>query len=123
MTKLPQLKKKQTGKSGESLAATYLQHKGYRIIARNFRSRFGEIDLIATHNNRLIFVEVKARHSSLFGQPQEAVGKHKIAAITTTGELFISTHTRLPKQLQIDVIAIDMSCVPAKITHFENVTG
>lgn len=123
MIKLPPLKKKQTGKTGESFAATFLQQKGYRIIARNFRSRFGEIDLIATHSNRLIFIEVKARHSNLFGQPQEAVGPHKIAAITTTGELFISTHVGLPQQLQIDVIAIDMSCVPAKITHLENVTG
>jgi len=69
---------RETGKLGEDLAAKYLQQLGYLILERNFKTKFGEIDLIAQKNHFLIFVEVKYRSSLFFGYPYEAVNKRKL---------------------------------------------
>lgn len=66
------------GKLAEDFAVSLLQGKGYKIIDRNFHSRFGEIDIIAEENETLIFVEVKARWSPKFGVPEEAVTPQKL---------------------------------------------
>jgi putative endonuclease len=57
------------GRYGEDRAAIYLQDHGYEIIERNWRSRSGEIDLIARHKDRFVFVEVKTRNGSAYGHP------------------------------------------------------
>lgn len=54
----------QTGKKGETIAVTFLKQKGYSIIDTNWSSRFGELDIIAKHNNTFVFIEVKTRHST-----------------------------------------------------------
>lgn len=69
---------KQTGQRGEDIAAQYLESKGYYVVERNFTSNFGEVDIIALHQNSLIFVEVKYRSSLQFGEPYEAVNPHKL---------------------------------------------
>ena len=62
------------GRLGENLACYYLEKQGYRILARNFRCRrYGEIDIVATKDEVLAFIEVKTRSSTLYGQPMEAV--------------------------------------------------
>ncbi len=113
------------GKLGEDLAATYLQKKGYSIISRNFNSPFGEIDLIATFKNTLIFIEIKTRSGNEYGAPQEAVTPWKIKSITKTGQYFRLLHPKLPEALQIDVIAISLNAEKnlPEIGHLENVTG
>ena len=71
---------KPTNKAGaiaEDFAVSFLSKKGYKILDRNFRSKFGEIDIIALHGNVLVFVEVKSRRSDKFGVPQLAVGAKK----------------------------------------------
>ncbi len=113
------------GKRGEQLAEEFLTKIGYFIIARNFKSKLGEIDLIAVHKNTLIFIEVKTRSSLEFGQPYEAVGKHKLRSISNTGKFFVSIHQDLPKSQQIDVISI-LTTQDGKtkhIEHLQNVTG
>ena len=64
-------------KIGETFAAEHLKEQGYRILARNYRFRHGEIDLIAQQGKRIVFVEVKTRRSLKFGSPQAAVTKQK----------------------------------------------
>lgn len=61
------------GKKGEDLASSFLELKGYEILERNWRFRRAEIDIIAKHNEKLIFVEVKTRSTDFFGNPEEAV--------------------------------------------------
>ena len=68
---------KTVGKSGERLAEEYLRKKGYRFVERNYTTEIGEIDLILTDGNCLVFVEVKARASEEFGRPAEAVDHRK----------------------------------------------
>ena len=61
------------GESGESLAAAFLEGRGLRILSRNYRCRFGEIDLVAESGATLVFVEVRARRSDTFGGPAASI--------------------------------------------------
>ncbi len=94
------------GKKGEDIAVEMLVKNGYKVIDRNFSSRFGEIDIIAIEGQTLVFVEVKTRQSIKFGLPQEAVTPQKIYKIKKTAEYYSLIHPDLPKKLRIDVVAI-----------------
>lgn len=93
------------GAWGESIAAEYLKKKKYRIVATGYRSRFGEIDIIAENRNYLLFVEVKLRKSSEFAQAREFVDFYKQNRLRTTAEIYLSDN---PTQLQprFDVIEV-----------------
>lgn len=71
------LHKKILGKNGERAALRYLKSQGYKIVATNYRTPFGEADIVALDNDELAFVEVKARTSDKYGTPKEAVDKDK----------------------------------------------
>ena len=75
------------GKWGEEQAANYLRKKKYEIISAGYRTRFGEIDLIAKKKNTIVFVEVKLRRSADFARAMEYVDEHKQERIMTTAEL------------------------------------
>lgn len=93
------------GAWGEALAAEYLRKKRYQIVAANFRTRIGEIDLIATNRHYLIFVEVKLRKNADFAMAREFVDYRKQAKIRSTAQLYLAYHpTRL--QPRFDVIEI-----------------
>lgn len=94
------------GALAEDFAANFLSAQGYKIIDRNFRSRFGEIDIIALHGNLLVFVEVKARWSLKFGRPEEAVTPQKIWKITKTAEYYSLMHPNLPQSMRIEVVSL-----------------
>lgn len=103
--------KKATSKAGhlaEDFAVNFLISKGYKILDRNFRSRFGEIDIVAEDSGSLIFVEVKARWTRKFGAPEEAVTRSKLWKIQQTGNYFSMLHPELPKKLRIDVVALEI---------------
>lgn len=110
-------------KIGEDLAASYLLNKGYKIIHRNFRSRLGEIDLIAIDKDTLVFVEVKSRWSEEYGDPKEAVTPKKIRSIIKTSEYFKLLNPETPDLMRIDVVAISFLKDPPFIEHIENATG
>ena len=94
-----------TGSWGEALAAEYMRKKRYRILDRGYRSRFGEIDLIAANKQFLVFVEVKLRKTAQFAQAREFVDFRKQNRLRTTAEIYLSEH---PTDLQprFDVIEI-----------------
>lgn len=102
------LKRKQSdlGPSSETHAVGLLLQNGYKVIERNFHSRFGEIDIVALKDGYLIFVEVKARTSLKYGMPEEAVTLSKLYKIRKTGEYYSLLHPDLPKKLRIDVVAL-----------------
>lgn len=97
------------GKRGEDLACLYLQKNGYKILKRNFRSRLGEIDIIALEEQTVVFIEVKTRFSKQFGPPEEAVTPWKIRSIIKTAQYFQMLHPKLPESLRIDVVAITLA--------------
>ncbi|MCL6628515.1 MAG: YraN family protein, partial [Armatimonadetes bacterium] len=74
------------GTQGEILAAKHLESLGYEIIERNYRSQFGEIDIVASQNGDLVFVEVKTRRNAKFGYPSESVNLKKQQKIIRTAQ-------------------------------------
>ncbi|OGM12433.1 YraN family protein [Candidatus Woesebacteria bacterium RBG_16_34_12] len=96
------------GNLGENYAARILQENGYQIIDRNFRTKFGEIDIIAVDKDTLVFIEVKTRWGKKYGSPEEAVTPRKITKIKRVAEIFINKNKNLPKKLRIDVVAIEV---------------
>ena len=84
--------KKLKGVTGEDIAERFLINSGYKIFTRNFRSKIGEIDIIALHQNTLVFVEVKTRWSRRFGAPVEAVTTKKYEKIKNIPNYFILKH-------------------------------
>src|SRR5437868_218552 len=101
-------KKQLAGIKGEDLAASFLRKKGYTIIDRNFHARGGEIDIIALESNTLVFIEVKARSTSQFGSPLEAITKWKLNSIIRTAQFYKVTHPQLPNSMRIDAVAINL---------------
>ena len=98
----------QLGKFGEDLATRYLQKQGYSIIERNFKARYGELDIIAVVKDILVFVEVKTRIGSAFGKPEEAVTPWKLKEVIKTAEYYVLLHPELSKSIRIDVIGIEL---------------
>ena len=100
--------KKPLGKKGENLAASLLKRRGYRILATNFHTRFGEIDIVAQDGNTLVFVEVKTRTSRVFGLPEESIGKAKLSSLQKASQIFRAKHPNLPETERIDAVAIEL---------------
>jgi len=98
--------RKTKGNQGEDLAAQALEKRGYKIVARNFRARFGEIDIIATHGQTLVFVEVKTRHGQSFGSPKGAVGRAKQQKICLAAMEYLSATGQQSAPARFDVVAI-----------------
>ncbi len=93
------------GAWGEDQAAEYLIKQGLTILERNYRTREGEVDLIARDGDTLIFVEVKTRTNQEFGYPEEAVTEEKIEHIHNVAEDYLVEHLEVT-DWRIDVIAI-----------------
>ena len=100
--------KRSFGDLGEDYAVRLLEKKGYKIIERNFKTKLGEIDIVARVDDSLIFVEVKTRWSKKFGLPEEAVTPWKLAKIRRVAQYFFISHPRLPQKGQIEVVAIEV---------------
>ena len=94
-----------SGPWGEALAAEYLRKKHYRIEAMNYRTRLGEIDIIASNRQYLVFCEVKLRKSADFAAAREFVDARKQQRLRTTALLYLSQH-ETPLQPRFDVIEI-----------------
>ncbi|NCS99970.1 YraN family protein [Candidatus Parcubacteria bacterium] len=109
------------GNKAEDLTAKYLQNKGLKIIAKQYRSRFGEIDLIALDGSEVVFVEVKARKTSDFGFPEESVTASKIEKIIAVGDKFLKEKNWLLKPWRIDVVAITFGKTELEFNHIEGV--
>lgn len=98
---------KNTGNKGEDLATNWLIKNGYDIIVRNFRYKHSEVDIIASKNNTLHFVEVKTRTNLQFGLPEESIDNRKMNALKKAAAAYIELNHQW-KFLQFDVIAITL---------------
>ncbi len=104
------------GRCGEAVAFNYLIENNYKILNTNFSCKLGEIDIIAQKDDNIVFVEVKARTSKLYGLPREAVTKEKQRHIKNTALFYLQKTNNLDKFCRFDVIEI----LDGKINHIEN---
>ncbi len=99
--------KKLLGRVGEKKAAEHLEKKGYKIIEKNFKTHVGEIDLIATIDEEIVFVEVKTRSSDAFGAPSEAVDLKKQEKYYKVADEYLLKTKRKDASCRFDVIEIE----------------
>ena len=97
------------GQQGETLACRYLSHLGYRVLARNYRTKQGEIDIIAEERNSLVFVEVKTRRGHQCGHPFEAVTPAKCRQISKAALQYLAETGREGQAARFDVVAISIA--------------
>lgn len=106
------------GSSGERIAEEYLKKEGYDILARNFRTRLGEIDIVASKGEYLVFVEVKARKSEAYGFPSESVTYAKQRKISMVASQYIKLNMYFGAAVRFDVIEVYLT--EGRINHIEN---
>jgi putative endonuclease len=101
--------RKNLGDSGERVAALYLAQHGYTILTRNFRTRTGEIDLVAQDADGLAFVEVRTRRGDAMGTPEESLTARKRARLLATAQEFLARHAEhADSAWRIDLVAIEL---------------
>ncbi|MDD5115769.1 MAG: YraN family protein [Candidatus Omnitrophica bacterium] len=108
------------GKLAEEAAAEYLRGCGYKIISRNFKSRHGEIDIIAEDKGVICLVEVKARHSVSFGRPAEAVSSFKQERISRAALCYLKQNRLLESPARFDVVSVLETGANRKIELIKN---
>jgi len=111
------------GKEGEEMAAKWLKDRGYKILDKNNSTKWGEIDIIVSKNDILIFVEVKLKTTEDYGTPEEMIGKNKLMQVRRTAEMYLLNNPDIAKQF--DRYQIDAICIveeTGRISHYENVS-
>jgi putative endonuclease len=121
------LSSRRIGGIGEELARHHLAAKGYRVVATNYRCRWGEIDLIARDGPAWVFVEVRTRRSGAYGSPEESLTRAKAQHITLAAQHFLAQRrtTSEEPEWRIDLVAILLG--PGRrvlsVRHLENIVA
>jgi putative endonuclease len=115
---------KKIGDFGESLAADYLQRKGYLLLDRQYTTRYGELDLVMQELDTVVFVEVKTRTSSTYGLPEVSITAEKIEKIQNAALLWLQAHPCAPDDWRVDAVAVllDHQNALRDLQHFANIT-
>lgn len=109
------------GRAGEDSAARFLLKKGYAILQTNYRTRYGEIDIIADNGGTLVFIEVKTRKGKFLETPLAAVTISKQRRISMAAQLYLSNNNLFEKEARFDVIAVNPDDKRGqRIEHIEN---
>lgn len=110
---------------GEDASCVFLEKKGYKILERNFRKGYGEIDIIALHKDTLVFIEVKTRSSNAYGAPFEAISPHKLRLLIKGANFYkYILHPELTENMRIDAIGVMVwGSEVLSIEHLQNVSG
>ena len=109
------------GKAGEDLAVRELTARGYAILERRYRTRHGEIDIIAEHDATIVFVEVRARATAEFGRAAETLTDQKKRKVTAMAVDYLARHRITNRPCRFDVVAIDEALGPnPDITVYPN---
>lgn len=113
---------KELGVFGEKVAKRYLENKGYKIIAQNYKNHYGEVDLIAKNDSFLIFVEVKTRIKNTFGFPEEAINRQKQERLIRISSQYLLENQIENENYRIDSISIevDEGNNKARIRHLKD---
>ena len=108
------------GKSGEDIALDFLKKQDYHIIERNFKSRLGELDIIAKDRNTVCFVEVKTRTSSDKGTGFESITKAKQHKLSKLALAYLKTHNLLKQKARFDVVSVELDGLSNKTELIKN---
>ncbi|MCI0706972.1 MAG: YraN family protein [Ignavibacteriae bacterium] len=114
------LNRRKRGAEGEALAASFLEHNGLKILQRNYRYERGEVDIVAEDGDELVFVEVKARRTKSYGDPEESVTPKKQQQIRTVAEGYLFEHNIDGKACRFDVVGIFFRNGKPEINHLKN---
>jgi putative endonuclease len=98
-----------SGNRAEKFACSFLSAKGYKIVLRNFRTRFGEIDIIAKDRDVLCFVEVKFRKNTDFGRPEDFVDFRKQKKLVKTAKIYLAKEQISDTDIRFDIVAVEPS--------------
>jgi putative endonuclease len=105
------------GTAGEDAAVEHLEGAGYSVVARNYRTRAGEIDVVASRGATLVFCEVKTRADDRFGMPAEAVDRSKQARLRRLAACWLSEHKPGPVDIRFDVVSVIVRNGRYEVTH------
>ena len=108
--------KKLLGRVGEKKAADFLKKKGYKILDLNYKTPFGEIDVIANDNGVIVFVEVKTRSNEDYGRPCEAVDRRKQEKYYKVASYYLQRQSKIDSECRFDVVEIE----DGQINHILN---
>jgi len=112
----------ETGQIGEEIAKKYLEQKGYKIIERDFKTKYAEIDLAGIKSNELVIFEVRTKRGETFGSPEETLNSRKLKKVYLGARIYAAAK-KWPGPLRIDAVCIilkgDSSAL--RINHYENI--
>ncbi|MDY6845248.1 MAG: YraN family protein [Thermodesulfobacteriota bacterium] len=108
------------GRKGERLATAFLKRQGYSIIQRNYRCKYGEIDIIAKDGTALVFVEVRTVSSDHFGDPQQTINNRKKRHISKVALHYLTKYEIRDVEVRFDVIAVSLLPHETKMDLFKN---
>ena len=114
--------KREIGVLGERIALKFLENKGYKIKRKNFRTPFGELDIVAKHKGSLVFIEVRTRSTSSLGPPILSVTRIKQIHIIKNALFYLKRYGRVDSDWRIDVVTVKLNheLNPEIIEHIEN---
>lgn len=111
-----------TGTKGELAAVERLKQEGYQIIQRNYRNKWGEIDVVAKKGARIVFVEVKSKSGNAYGEPWEMINTWKVGQVERIGQMWCDEH-KWAGLCRVDVVGVwlDQIGEVKRVEHWENV--
>ena len=112
------LARQQIGRLGEAAAVRYLERAGWRIVERNYRCPYGEIDIVAQDGETIVFVEVRARSGEAFGGPEESVTPAKAGRMARCALAYVQAHPEQCAAWRIDFMAVRIA--RGRVTHLEH---
>lgn len=104
-----------TGKLGEEIARHYLESKGYKIVEQNYRTKFGEIDLLARIGSDLVLVEVRTKRGEMFGRPEESLNKKKLR------KLWLNAKIKGATRVDAVCIVLKSDNTVERLEHYQNI--
>jgi len=111
---------KELGKQGEQIAIDYLRKSGYKILEKNFRNRFGEIDIVAKEKGTFCFIEVKTRSNLNFGVPKESVTISKQRRLNKIALSYLKKYNLLDTPARFDLVSVLISQQQIKVELLKN---
>ena len=109
--------RRELGRRGEAVAEAFLRSRRYTIVARNYRCRLGEIDLVALDGTTLVFVEVRSRRGDVAGTPFESVDARKQARVARVAQHFLAARGWIERDARFDVIGVRFDADPPAVEH------
>lgn len=111
------------GNKGEDIAAAYLQQQGHSLLERNFRTRYGEVDIVTCHDGTVVFVEVRTRRTGTYGTPEESVTARKGQRLMLAAQQYLQDNGLEQAHWRIDLVSVRMEGGAPKVTHLMDVVS